>query len=184
MFLVRFIRRLIQKYRIKHCDHRPWVILQFSGDLLVCGWIALEFKRRKERPPDAVRNCFVAVCTKCGGITDDITFANNALGDKDSVLVFHTVYQATNWIYTGLSAKRTNWTIKGVDKHCQTIADKFTAKQLREIYGDRFSLQPRSRKHRYVTFIAASKKRRKELLRKLKYPILPYPKEQPGETRP
>ena len=95
-----------------------------------------------------------------------------------------TVYQATNWIYTGLSAKRTNWTIKGVDKHCQTIADKFTAKQLREIYGDRFSLQPRSRKHRYVTFIAASKKRRKELLRKLRYPILPYPKEQQDETRP
>lgn len=38
------------------------------------------------------------------------------------------VYQATNWIYTGLSAKRTNWTIKGIDKHCQTIADKYTSK--------------------------------------------------------
>lgn len=93
MFLVRFIRRLIQRYRIKHCDHRPWVILQRADDLWVCGWIALEFTRSKERPPDAVRNCFVAVCTKCGGITDDITFANNALGDKDSVLVFHKDYK-------------------------------------------------------------------------------------------
>jgi len=26
------------------------------------------------------------------------------------------VYQATNWIYTGLSAKRTNWTIDGVGR--------------------------------------------------------------------
>lgn len=93
MFLVRFIRRLIQKYRIKHCDHRPWVILQRADDLWVCGWIALEFTRSKKRPPDAVRNCFVAVCTKCGGITDDITFANNALGDKDSVLVFPEDYK-------------------------------------------------------------------------------------------
>lgn len=66
------------------------------------------------------------------------------------------VYQATNWIYTGLSAKRTNWAIAGVDKHCQTLADKYTATEIREKYGDRFSLQERPRKHRYV-FINASK---------------------------
>ena len=54
-----------------------------------------------------------------------------------------TVYQATNWIYTGLSAKRTNWTVKGMEKHCQTLADKYTAKEIREKYGDRFSLQDR-----------------------------------------
>jgi hypothetical protein len=85
------------------------------------------------------------------------------------------VYQATNWFYTGLSAKRTNWTIKGIDKHCQTIADKYTAKEIRDIYGDRFSLVDRPRKHRYVYF-NANKKRKKELLNKLKYKIQPYPK--------
>ena len=86
-----------------------------------------------------------------------------------------TVYQATNWIYTGLSAKRTNYTIKGVNLHCQTIADKYTSRELREKFGDNFSLQDRPRKHRYI-FINANKKRKKELLAKLKYKILPYPK--------
>lgn len=85
------------------------------------------------------------------------------------------VYQATNWIYTGLSAKRTNWTIEGIDKHCQTIADKYTSKELREIYGDKFKLVPRPRKHRYV-FFNAKKKRKKQLLNKLKYGVEPYPK--------
>ena len=85
------------------------------------------------------------------------------------------VYQATNWIYTGLSAKRSNWTIAGVDKHCQTIADKYTVAELRAKFGDRFSQEPRGRKHRYV-WINARGKRREELLADLKYPVLPYPK--------
>ena len=85
------------------------------------------------------------------------------------------VYQATNWIYTGLSAKRTNWVIEGVDKHCQTIADKYTSKELTELYGDKFKRVPRPRKHRYV-FFNANKYRKKELLNKLKYNIENYPK--------
>jgi hypothetical protein len=85
------------------------------------------------------------------------------------------VYQATNWIYTGLSAKRTNWTVEGMDKHCQTLADKYTAAEIREKYGDRFSLQERPRKHRYV-FINAKGRRRAELMAALKYSQLPYPK--------
>ena len=86
-----------------------------------------------------------------------------------------TVYQATNWLYTGLSAKRTNWVIEGVDKHCQTLADKYTAKDIRKKYGDKFSLQPRPRKHRYI-YINAKGKRKNEILSSLKYNIFPYPK--------
>jgi len=85
------------------------------------------------------------------------------------------VYQATNWIYTGLSAKRTNWTVSGIEKHCQTLADKYTSKQIREIYGDRFSLVDRPRKHRYVYF-NCSKTRKAQLLKQLKYKIEKYPK--------
>ena len=85
------------------------------------------------------------------------------------------VYQATNWIYTGLSAKRTNWTIEGNNKHCQTIADKYTATEIRDKYGDKFSLVDRPRKHRYVYFNCSSK-RKKILLSKLRYEIKPYPK--------
>lgn len=84
------------------------------------------------------------------------------------------VYQATNWIYTGLSAKRTNWTVQGLDKHCQTLADKYTSKEIRDKFGDRFSIQERPRKHRYV-FINAKGARRKKLIASLKYQKMPYP---------
>jgi len=85
------------------------------------------------------------------------------------------VYQATNWIYTGLSAKRTNWVIDGVSRHGQTIADKYTSAEIRELAGDRFSLQDRPRKHRYI-FLNCNRRRKKELLNKLRYGIEPYPK--------
>ena len=85
------------------------------------------------------------------------------------------VYQATNWLYTGLSAKRTDWKIEGVDKHCQTIADKYTAEELRAEFGDRFSNQPRPRKHRYV-FINAKGTRKAALMADLRYAVQPYPK--------
>jgi hypothetical protein len=85
------------------------------------------------------------------------------------------VYQATNWLYTGLSAKRTDWTVEGIDKHGHTWADKYTASQMRELYGDRFTLVARSRKHRYI-FINAKGLRRKELLALLRYKQEPYPK--------
>ena len=85
------------------------------------------------------------------------------------------VYQATNWLYTGLSAKRTNWTIEGVDLHCQTIADKYTAAELRARYGDKFTLEPRPRKHRYI-FINAKGAARRRIAAALRYPVMPYPK--------
>jgi hypothetical protein len=85
------------------------------------------------------------------------------------------VYQATNWIYTGLSAKRTDWQVQGIDKHGHTWADKYTAVEMRELFGDRFTLVPRSRKHRYI-YLNAKGKRRKELVALLRYEQQPYPK--------
>ena len=85
-----------------------------------------------------------------------------------------TVYQACSFLYTGLSAKRTNWVVEGIVKHCQTIADKHTSEELKAKYGSKFKLVPRPRKHRYL-FINAKKKRRLELIDKLKYPIQQYP---------
>lgn len=86
-----------------------------------------------------------------------------------------TIYQATNWLYTGLSAKRTDWAIAGDARHGQTHADKYTAQEIRAAFGDRFSLRSRSRKHRYV-FINAKRPQRMKNLHALRYPILPYPK--------
>ena len=85
------------------------------------------------------------------------------------------VYQATNWIYTGLSAKRTDWTVEGIEKHGHTWADKYSAVEMRELFGDSFSLKQRSRKHRYI-FINANKGRKKYLLKLLRYKLEPYPK--------
>ena len=47
--------------------------------------------------------------------------------------------------------------------------------EIREKYGDRFSLVDRPRKHRYI-FFNCKPKRKKELLGKLKYKIESYPK--------
>jgi hypothetical protein len=85
------------------------------------------------------------------------------------------VYQATNWLYTGLSARRRQFKIEGVTTHCQRLADVHSAAELREKYGDRFGYEWRPPKHRYV-WINAKGKRRQELLSKIKYPIQPYPK--------
>jgi len=87
------------------------------------------------------------------------------------------VYQATNWIYTGMSSKHSQWHIKGLDKgnHGQSLSDKYTIKEIKEKYGDRFEYTQRPRKHRYI-FFNCNRRRKKELLKELKYNILPYPK--------
>lgn len=90
------------------------------------------------------------------------------------------VYQATNFLYTGLSAKRTDWTVDGLDLHGATIADKTRgmpnrAQAIREMYGDAFKLRERSRKHRYVYFVG-NKRERREMQSALRYGIEPYPK--------
>lgn len=91
------------------------------------------------------------------------------------------VYQACNFLYCGLSAKRTDWKIKGKEHlHGQTIADEFRGKPnrsslMREKYGDDFYLSPRPRKHRYV-YICGNKYFKSSVMKSLKYKIEPYPK--------
>jgi hypothetical protein len=90
-----------------------------------------------------------------------------------------TVYQACNFRYCGLSAKRTDWKIKGMEHlHGQTIADmsrgmKDRAKYMRELYGDNFYLKERSRKHRYIYITGKNKD-----YNIIKYKQLPYPKKE------
>ena len=95
------------------------------------------------------------------------------------------VYQATNFTYTGLSAKRTDWKIKGMEHlHGQTIADMSKGHEnradfMREKFGDAFYLEDRPRKHRYV-YLCGSKTDRKKMLAALRYPVEAYPK---GESK-
>lgn len=78
------------------------------------------------------------------------------------------IYQATNFIYTGLTPDRTDKYVEG-NKHSRHY-DNENQNGLRKY---------RSKKHRYI-YICANKYKKKEYLKNLKYPILEYPK---GENK-
>lgn len=103
-----------------------------------------------------VLSFFVSSCFRL--LTDDliiVSYADMGQGHHGYI------YQATNWVYTGLSAKRTD--PKGKDnQHSRHIKCDGIAERVE-----------RSRKHRYFYFIG---KRAKEFRRALKYPVEPYPK--------
>ena len=90
------------------------------------------------------------------------------------------VYQATNFLYCGLSAKFKDIRVKGKEgQHHATFAYGMTNKEVIEKFGkENCYFIERPRKHRYIYF-NASKTRKKLLMKKLKYKIFPYPK---GET--
>lgn len=91
------------------------------------------------------------------------------------------IYQATNFLYTGLSAKRKDWKIKGMENlHSRSISamaegQENPAEWLRQRFGDDFYAEERPRKHRYI-YICANKKDRKRIQAELLYSIEPYPK--------
>jgi len=86
------------------------------------------------------------------------------------------VYQATNWIYTGLSTKFKDPKVIGLEnQHHATYANGLSNKQVIEKYGDRVYWIDRPRKHRYIYFNGSAKEK-KLLSNLLRYPQLPYPK--------
>jgi hypothetical protein len=96
------------------------------------------------------------------------------------------VYQACNFIYTGLSAKRTDYAVKGMEHlHGQTIVrlsrncEGPRVEFMRKKFGDDFYLKERSRKHRYI-FVCAKNPQKKFLESKILYKKENYPK---GETK-
>ena len=92
------------------------------------------------------------------------------------------VYQACNFIYTGLSTKKMDWAIKGMEHlHGQTIADMSRGQDkrlefMKEKFGDDFYMKDRARKHRYIFVTGKNKK----LKAAIKYQSEPYPK---GESK-
>ena len=86
------------------------------------------------------------------------------------------IYQACNFIYTGLSSKFSDPKVKGLEhQHHATYAHGMTNDQLKEKFGDRLYFEDRPRKHRYIYFAGCPK-----LKLKLNYKIEPYPK---GKTK-
>tara|TARA_R110000850_G_scaffold5351_1_gene22357 strand:+ start:612 stop:1244 length:633 start_codon:yes stop_codon:yes gene_type:complete len=143
----------------------------YAGSVLELNRVCLKYNRKNEA------SFLVSRALKMlGGDRVIVSFSDISKGHLG------VIYQACNFIYCGLSAKRTDWKVRGKEHlHGQTIADEFRgvknrAQAMRDKYGDDFYLEPRSRKHRYVIikgsrgFVARAK-------RSLKYEILPYPKE-------
>ncbi|MEI6296225.1 MAG: hypothetical protein WCO84_01085 [bacterium] len=104
---------------------------------------------------------FVSKCLKLLKIHDLIlvSYADSGMNHNGYI------YQATNWIYTGMTKERTDkWTENG--KHSRHYKD-----------GNEHLRKVRTAKHRYVYFNGLS---RKIYLKNLKYKIAPYPK---GENK-
>jgi hypothetical protein len=143
----------------------------YAGSVLELNRVCLKYNRKNEA------SFLVSRALKMiGGNHVIVSFSDIGQGHLG------VIYQACNFIYCGLSAKRTDWKVKGKEHlHGQTIADEFRgvknrAQAMRDKYGDDFYLEPRTRKHRYV-MIKGSRGFVSQAKKSLKYKILPYPKE-------
>ena len=94
------------------------------------------------------------------------------------------IYQATNWIYTGVSPKQKYYRLK--QKSTNTGRGQYRRRErmakekiIKEYGPDMVEEYFSTDKHRYVFFVG-SKKWKKKMTKLLKYPILAYPK---GDTK-
>ena len=90
------------------------------------------------------------------------------------------IYQATNWLYCGESKKQKYFRLKTMDNDNGGTKYRRRARmpkgKIIEEYGEKFVEEYfSSLKHRYV-FFNTDRRRKKELMGKLKYEIKPYPK--------
>jgi hypothetical protein len=80
------------------------------------------------------------------------------------------IYQATNWIYTGLSAKRTErYDLNNPNKHSKSVVENKN-NNYKEL-----AVRNRPQKHRYI-FFTGTKTQVKKLKSQLKYAKKDYPK--------
>jgi len=89
------------------------------------------------------------------------------------------VYQATNWIYTGMGGLANVWSFDGNVLHTRTIPYKYgtaSIEKIQKMYPnmkiEKIKLVP---KHRYFYFLG-SHKEKEQMKKELPYEILPYPK--------
>ena len=91
------------------------------------------------------------------------------------------VYQASSFMYTGLSHTQKDWVLKDdPERHSRTLMDEFAfepnrIEKLKAKYGDRLIQVQRPAKHRYVR-IHASKSEKKRMMADRRFELIPYPK--------
>lgn len=113
---------------------------------------------------------------KHSGFEAIVSFADTSQGHLG------VVYQATNWIYTGLSSKHKDWQLIGHEgRHTRHTWDEWGGIEgAKKAIPERMQQMERPRKHRYV-FLNASKTRKKWLRARLRYNEMPYPKHEHKE---
>lgn len=88
------------------------------------------------------------------------------------------IYQATNWIYTGLSSKEKKVFVNGKLQHRRTLNSNFgtsSVSDLKKIDNVEIEVEEQEGKHRYFYFIG-NKKQIAEMKKDFNYEVLPYPK--------
>ena len=96
-----------------------------------------------------------------------ITYADPAQGHVG------TIYQATNWLYTGLSEPMPLYDIgDGNVRHSRSLSHAYGSHSVKHFakHGVNVRLVPQSPKYRYVYFLDSTWRSR------LRAPVLPYPK--------
>ncbi|MFC1968146.1 DNA methyltransferase [Chloroflexota bacterium] len=91
-----------------------------------------------------------------------------------------TIYQATDWLYTGLSEATPKFDIgDGIARHSRSLAHAFGSHSLKYLseHGLKVKVLPQISKHRYIYFLDKNYRNR------LKNPALPYPKKEPDGNR-
>jgi hypothetical protein len=130
------------------------------------------------------------VCSNEKNIASELVGRSMQMLPRPSIVVSYAdteqghigyVYQATNFIYTGLSSKFKDPKVKGLEhQHHATYAHGMTNAQVVEKYGvDNVYFVERARKHRYVFFVG-SKTQKKQMIKDLTYKVFSYPK---GDTQ-
>ncbi|MFQ5968651.1 MAG: DNA methyltransferase [Acidimicrobiia bacterium] len=97
-----------------------------------------------------------------------VSYADPAMGHRGGI------YQATGWLYTGLSEASTLIDLgDGVARHSRTVGHAFGTHSIRHFEAHDVPVRTvqQEPKHRYVYFIDSSWRER------LTAPVLPYPKE-------
>lgn len=93
------------------------------------------------------------------------------------------IYQATNWIYTGITEQTGGYTyfFDGNWQHPRTTVSRYGTREhaiiIKKFPNVKYKKMPR--KHRYFQFLG-TKKQQKEMRAKLKYHVFAYPK---GENK-
>ncbi len=124
-----------------------------------------------DEPPQNSESRVISVCLrairKYTRIKFLVSYADPSQGHMG------TIYQATGWLYTGLSEAMPLFDLgDGVARHSRSLSHAYGSHSTRHFnkHGARLKLLPQAAKHRYVYLLDASARS------KLKPAVLPYPK--------